>query len=51
MEITNVCNINSSFCHGHKRAPRSMRMDEFFLIPDKIYKKTEYVYYHLILKK
>ena len=48
VEITNICNMNCSFCHGHKRAPRSMSMDEFSLILDKIYKKTEYVYYHLM---
>ncbi|MBQ5837130.1 MAG: radical SAM protein [Clostridia bacterium] len=48
IEITNICNMNCSFCHGHKRAPRRMSMDEFRLILDKLCGKTEYIYYHLM---
>lgn len=48
IEITNICNMNCSFCHGHKRAPRRMNSDEFSLVLDKISGQTEYIYYHLM---
>ena len=48
IEITNICNMNCSFCHGHKRAPRRMNLDEFSLVLDKISGQTEYIYYHLM---
>ncbi len=48
IEITNICNMNCSFCHGHSRAPRQMTMEEFALILDKIKGQTEYIYYHLM---
>jgi len=48
VEITNVCNMNCSFCHGHSRSPRKMTEDEFSLILDKLSGVTQYVYYHLM---
>ena len=48
VEITNVCNMNCSFCHGHSRAPRRMSADEFSLVLDRIEGHTNYVYYHLM---
>ena len=48
IEITNICNMNCSFCHGHKRAPRRMSEAEFSLILDKLQDKTDYLYYHLM---
>ena len=48
VEITNICNMNCSFCHGHKRAPRRMSTDEFSLILDKLADRTKYIYYHLM---
>lgn len=48
VEITNVCNMHCSFCHGHGRAPRRMSRDEFALVLDKISGVTKYVYYHLM---
>lgn len=48
IEITNVCNMSCSFCHGHKREPRRMSMEEFALILDKLTEQTKYVYYHLM---
>ena len=48
VEITNVCNMNCSFCHGHSRAPRQMSVDEFTLILDKLNDQTKYIYYHLM---
>ena len=48
VEITNICNMNCSFCHGHKRAPRQMNRDEFALVLDKLTEQTKYIYYHLM---
>ena len=48
VEITNICNMNCSFCHGHKREKRMMSEDEFSLILDKIKGKTDFIYYHLM---
>ena len=48
IEITNICNMNCSFCHGHKRAPRRMNAQEFTLVLDKLTEQTKYIYYHLM---
>ena len=48
VEITNICNMNCSFCHGHKREPRRMSMVEFSDILDKLADQTKYIYYHLM---
>ena len=48
IEITNICNMNCSFCHGHKREKRQMSLDEFTIILDKLKGQTEYIYYHLM---
>lgn len=48
VEITNICNMSCSFCHGHKRAPRRMSRDEFVTVLDKLKGQTEYIYYHLM---
>lgn len=48
VEITNICNMNCSFCHGHSRQKRRMTKDEFSLVLDKLSGVTEYVYYHLM---
>ena len=48
VEITNICNMSCSFCHGHNRAKRQMGLEEFSLILDKLKGKTEYIYYHLM---
>ena len=48
VEITNICNMNCSFCHGHSRAPRQMSEDEFKSILASLKGQTEYVYYHLM---
>lgn len=48
VEITNVCNMNCSFCHGHKRELKFMSEDEFALILKKLKGHTDYVYYHLM---
>ena len=48
VEITNICNMACSFCHGHSRAPRQMSAEEFALILDKLTGYTQYIYYHLM---
>ena len=48
VEITNVCNMSCSFCHGHKRPPREMSIEEFKLILSKLKGHTNYIYYHLM---
>ena len=48
IEITNVCNMNCSFCHGHSRKKKFMTQDEFEQILGKLEGQTKYVYYHLM---
>lgn len=48
VEITNVCNMSCSFCHGHSRKPRKMTKEEFSLVLDKLTGLTRYIYYHLM---
>lgn len=48
VEITNICNMHCSFCHGHKRAPRRMNKEEFARILDQLTGYTQYIYYHLM---
>ena len=48
VEITNICNMNCSFCHGHKRVPKQMDKGEFSAILDKLKGYTEFIYYHLM---
>lgn len=48
IEITNICNMNCSFCHGHSRAPHRMSKEEFEFILGKLTQHTKYIYYHLM---
>ena len=48
VEITNQCNMNCSFCHGHSRQPRRMTAQEFEKVLDKLAGQTQYLYYHLM---
>lgn len=48
LEITNICNKNCSFCHGTKRPPEMLTIDEFEKITDKLIGVTEYLYFHLM---
>lgn len=48
VEITNICNMRCSFCHGHKRPPRRMQPEEFMYILDQLTDQTKYIYYHLM---
>jgi len=48
VEITNICNMHCSFCHGHGRKPRSMSQKEFSHILNQLAGQTNYIYYHLM---
>jgi len=47
VEITNVCNLNCSFCKKHVREDRFMSLDEFSLVLDRIEPFTSYIYLHV----
>ena len=48
VEITNICNMNCSFCHGHNRAPRQMTEAEYAHVLGQLTGKTQYIYHHLM---
>lgn len=48
VEITNICNMDCSFCHGHARQHRSMHREEFARILQQLTGQTQYIYYHLM---
>ncbi len=47
-EITNICNLNCSFCHGTKRKKRFVTKEEFALALPKLKGFGEYLYFHLM---
>ena len=48
LEITNVCNLNCSFCHKTARAKKLMSEDEFHILLNKIEGKSRYLFFHLM---
>ncbi len=48
VEITNLCNKNCSFCHGTRRPPRRMTLEEFRRVAKMLQGVTEYLYFHLM---
>ena len=48
VEITNICNMRCSFCHGHSRPAKRMSREEFSHVLSQLQGKTGYVYYHLM---
>ena len=48
VEITNICNMNCSFCHGHSRPPRQMTANEYARVLEQLAGKTQYIYHHLM---
>lgn len=47
IEITNVCNLNCSFCHNTKREKKFMSVSEFSHIVNQVKKYTDYIYLHV----
>ena len=48
VEITNICNMNCSFCHGHSRKAGRMTPEQFARVLEQLEGKTNYIYYHLM---
>lgn len=48
LEITNLCNLHCSFCHGTRRAPRVMTAAEFRTLAEKLTPYTDYLYLHVL---
>lgn len=48
IEITNVCNLDCSFCHGTKRRPCTISAEDFELYAKKIADFTDHVYLHVM---
>ena len=48
VEITNICNMHCSFCHGHSRMPRQMTEAEYAHVLEQLAGKTQYIYHHLM---
>ena len=48
VEITNICNMHCSFCHGHSRPLARMSEEAFARILNQLQGQTQYIYYHLM---
>ncbi len=48
LEISNVCNLACSFCHGTKRARRMLTDAEFETLTDRLAGKVKFLYFHLL---
>ncbi|MBR3685603.1 MAG: SPASM domain-containing protein [Clostridia bacterium] len=48
VEITNICNMKCSFCHGHCRQAKMMSKLDFQRVLDELKGKTKHIYYHLM---
>ena len=48
VEITNICNMSCSFCHGTKREPHRMTLGEFAHIVSALRGVTQYLYLHVL---
>ena len=48
LEITNVCNLACAFCHGTKREPHFMTVEEFKRAASEIRPFADYLYFHLM---
>ena len=47
IEITNICNLNCSFCSTSNKKKKEMTPEEFKIILNKIDKYTYYIYLHV----
>jgi radical SAM protein with 4Fe4S-binding SPASM domain len=47
VEITNICNLNCSFCDRTIKSKKEMTIEEFKQVIDKIKEFTDYIYLHV----
>ena len=47
IEITNVCNLNCSFCSKTSRSPKEMSPDEFGYVISEVSRFTDHIYLHV----
>ena len=48
LEISNICNLRCSFCHGTRRAARMLSDAEFERLTDALCGKVKFLYFHLL---
>ena len=48
LEITNVCNLQCTFCHGTKREPRFISVEEFTSAAKKLRPFADNLFFHLL---
>ena len=48
LEITNVCNLSCSFCHGTIREPKFISREEFKTAAKKLRSFADFLYFHLL---
>ena len=48
LEITNLCNLRCSFCHGTARPPKTVTAEEFRALAKKLVPYTDYLYLHVL---
>lgn len=48
VEITNICNMHCSFCHGHNRTLGQMTEENYARVLQQLAGKTRYIYHHLM---
>ncbi len=48
IEITNICNLQCSFCPGHNRPLHSMSENEFITVLDRAAQYTNSIFFHLM---
>ena len=48
IEITNICNLNCSFCAKNSRQKEFLSLENFNILIDKIKNYTNYLYFHIM---
>lgn len=48
IEITNICNLNCSFCAKHNRTKEFLSFEKFNVLLEKVKDHTKYLYFHIM---